>query len=177
MHYPSLSLHPSRRVRLLTSSIHAQLLGTSGIQPAFLDYLREHESSETLEYTLGSLLMAAHDQDRQVSIQGMVSLRLLVTLVDTPQLSTAVPFLVRVIFSPEEIYTLFFPAHRLQEETTAKERVSSQPAETSSPFKHDTDEDIEGEIDRAARWRHGAINSLRWFTGTRVWLRLIFINS
>ncbi|KAF8500410.1 hypothetical protein F5888DRAFT_1682008 [Russula emetica] len=66
-HVPALFLHPSRRLRTLALTAHADILRTEPLRAQMFFFLREIASVEQVEFILGSWCMAARDQDRHVA--------------------------------------------------------------------------------------------------------------
>ncbi|KAH9005649.1 hypothetical protein EDB86DRAFT_3177955 [Lactarius hatsudake] len=67
-HAPALFLHPSRRLRVLALTAHAEILRVEPLRTQILFYLREVASAEQVECILGSWCMAARDAERQVAL-------------------------------------------------------------------------------------------------------------
>ena len=66
-HVPALFLHPSRRLRTLALTAHADILRTEPLRSQMFFYLREVASAEQVECILGSWCLATRDQDRHVA--------------------------------------------------------------------------------------------------------------
>jgi hypothetical protein len=66
-HVPALFLHPSRRLRTLALTAHADILRAEPLRAQTFFFLREIASSEQVESILGSWCMATRDQDRHVA--------------------------------------------------------------------------------------------------------------
>ena len=66
-HVPALFLHPSRRLRTLALSAHADILRAEPLRAHMFFFLREIASAEQVEFILGSWCMATRDQDRHVA--------------------------------------------------------------------------------------------------------------
>ncbi|KAH9035965.1 hypothetical protein EDB84DRAFT_1659282 [Lactarius hengduanensis] len=67
-HAPALFLHPSRRLRVLAFTVHAEILRAEPLRTQILFHLREVASAEQVECILGSWCMAARDAERQVAL-------------------------------------------------------------------------------------------------------------
>jgi E3 ubiquitin-protein ligase listerin len=66
-HAPALFLHPSRRLRTLALTTHAEILRAEPLRAQMFFFLREIASAEQVESILGSWCMATRDQDRHVA--------------------------------------------------------------------------------------------------------------
>ena len=66
-HVPALFLHPSRRLRTLALTAHADILRAEPLRAQMFFFLREIASAEQVESILGSWCMATRDQDRHVA--------------------------------------------------------------------------------------------------------------
>ena len=64
---PALFLHPSRRLRTLALTAHADILRAEPLRAQMFFFLREIASAEQVESILGSWFMATRDQDRHVA--------------------------------------------------------------------------------------------------------------
>ncbi|KAH9041508.1 hypothetical protein EDB83DRAFT_2409286 [Lactarius deliciosus] len=67
-HAPALFLHPSRRLRVLALTVHAEILHAKPLRTQILFHLREVASAEQVECILGSWCMAARDAEGQVAL-------------------------------------------------------------------------------------------------------------
>ena len=67
-HAPALFLHPSRRLRVLALTVHAEILRAEPLRTQLLFHLREVASAEQVECILGSWCMAARDAERHVAL-------------------------------------------------------------------------------------------------------------
>src|SRR6266702_5674868 len=67
-HAPALFLHPSRRLRALALTVHAEILPAEPLRTQILFHLREVASAEQVECVLGSWCMAARDAERHVAL-------------------------------------------------------------------------------------------------------------
>jgi hypothetical protein len=67
-HAPALFLHPSRRLRSLALTVHAEILRAEPLRTQILFYLREVAPAEQVECVLGSWCMAARDAERHVAL-------------------------------------------------------------------------------------------------------------
>ncbi|KAH9988778.1 hypothetical protein BJV74DRAFT_459602 [Russula compacta] len=67
-HVPALFLHPSRRLRNLALTAHAELLRAGPLRAQMFFYLREVASSGQVECILGSWCMATRDVGRDVAL-------------------------------------------------------------------------------------------------------------
>ncbi|KAI9462830.1 hypothetical protein BJY52DRAFT_1203094 [Lactarius psammicola] len=67
-HAPALFLHPSRRLRVLALTVHAEILRAEPLRTQILFHLREVASAEQVECVLGSWCMAARDAERNVAL-------------------------------------------------------------------------------------------------------------
>ena len=66
-HLPALFLHPSRRLRTLALTAHADILRAEPLRAQIFFFLREIASGDQVESILGSWCMATHYQDRHVA--------------------------------------------------------------------------------------------------------------
>ena len=66
-HVPALFLHPSRRMRTLALTAHADILRAEPLRAQMFFFLREIASAEQVESILGSWCLATRDQDRHVA--------------------------------------------------------------------------------------------------------------
>ncbi|KAI0273234.1 hypothetical protein BGY98DRAFT_998534 [Russula aff. rugulosa BPL654] len=66
-HVPALFLHPSRRMRTLALTAHADILRAEPLRAQIFFFLREIASAEQVESILGSWCLATRDQDRHVA--------------------------------------------------------------------------------------------------------------
>ncbi|KAI9444100.1 hypothetical protein H4582DRAFT_1919312 [Lactarius indigo] len=67
-HAPALFLHPSRRLRALALTAHAEILRAEPLRTQILFHIREVASADQVECVLGSWCMAARDAERQVAL-------------------------------------------------------------------------------------------------------------
>jgi E3 ubiquitin-protein ligase listerin len=66
-HVPALFLHPSRRLRTLALTAHAEILRAEPLRAQMFFFLREVASAEQVESIVGSWCLATRDQDRHVA--------------------------------------------------------------------------------------------------------------
>jgi hypothetical protein len=67
-HVPALFVNPSRRLRTLALTVHADVLRAEPLRAQVLFFLREVASTEQVECILGSWCMATRDQERLVAL-------------------------------------------------------------------------------------------------------------
>ena len=82
-HVPALFLHPSRRLRTLGLTAHAEILRAEALRAQMFFFLREVASAEQVESIVGSWCLATRDQDRHVAPIAQSSWDAHVSLVST----------------------------------------------------------------------------------------------
>lgn len=120
-HLPALLVHFSRRIRLLTVTLHASLLQVPAIRSQMLFSLRESISAHQLESILGTWCVASHDIDRAVSNLALKSWNDVIhgetessrdtqhLILDAKLLSPLLSFTQRLVLDPNQIYSELNP--------------------------------------------------------------------
>lgn len=185
-HISALFVNPSRRVRVLSASLHAALLQIPPVRDQILSLLRESLPESQLESILGTWCLATHDVDRQVSTTATKVWKEIIstqesstTLLFTGKLQSMVStFVQRVALDPTGVYEYLNPLPPPPQQThaTSNKRGPHKPAGKGSAVStphHDEgdttprsklDEQEESEPDRRARMRIGALGAIRWLT-------------
>ncbi|TFK49320.1 hypothetical protein OE88DRAFT_1713557 [Heliocybe sulcata] len=184
-HIPSLFFSPSRRIRLLATTVHASLLRLSAFRVEFLTYITDVASPDQISYVLGTWCMAASDPDRLVSRYARQSFEDFVTLTPSTNASTSrlvlnestmaslLAMISRTALDPAGVYLQFHPPIISVEAVVPGRKGGKQPharqpkrdEETSTRAKPEDEE--ESEDDRKARLRIGALGALRWVLDIR----------
>ncbi|PFH48098.1 hypothetical protein AMATHDRAFT_66268, partial [Amanita thiersii Skay4041] len=178
-HIPSLFLHPSRRVRVLTATLHASLLQISAVREQLFHFLREIASESQVENILGSWCMAVYDIDRLVSMTATKSwkdvIRMETESITQNQnqlslkggpLSSLITFVQRAALDPLAVYAHFNPVQPAAPPFSIPKKSSAR----STPVRRDSDQGArpksdeveESEQDKKARIRCGALGAIRW---------------
>ena len=198
-HAPALFLHPSRRLRALAVSAHADILGVEQLRVQMLFYLREIASAEQVECILGSWFMATRDAERQVvqvaqrSWDAHISLdadsdittravekeekRL---LLDGAQRAALLVFVQRALLDPLALHVYLNPV-QVPVEIVVPRTIRGKPVPTpvvaAQTWRADSElsarvkgeSEEESETDRKARLRIGALGALQGILG--MWTR------
>ena len=191
-HAPALFLHPSRRLRVLALTIHAEILRAEPLRTQILFHLREVASTEQVECILGSWCMAARDPDRHVALIAQRSWDAHVLLPSTPppteanalvlddtQMAALLAFAQRALLDPLALHAYLNPVQvpvDIVVPRTVRGRPVPPPVAASSPTRRTGDENAtararggeseeESEADRKARLRIGALGALQWVLG------------
>ena len=186
-HAPALFLHPSRRLRVLALTIHAEILRAEPLRTEILFYLREVASAEQVECVLGSWCMAARDADRHVAIIAQRSWDTHVLLLpsadalvlDDTQMASLLAFAQRALLDPLALHAYLNPVQvpvDVVVPRTVRGRPVPHPVAAASPTRKAGDENSstrarggeseeESESDRKARLRIGALGALQWVLG------------
>ncbi|EMD34704.1 hypothetical protein CERSUDRAFT_116892 [Gelatoporia subvermispora B] len=185
-HVPAVFLHPSRRIRLLAVGLHTSLLHlTPAIRDQIFFQLREVASHDQAEYILGAWCLAAHDVDRQVASYARESWTVFVSFsgsssdqADSAKLvldATLLPriwdFIHRTILDPGGVYLYINPPQPDAPPPLpphARKGTRPVPRKDEEPVRAKPEEEEEGEQDRQARLRIGALGAAAWLLGTRV---------
>lgn len=176
-HFPSLFLHSSRRIRLVTASLHHYLLADALNRAEFISQLlgTDTQQSETL---IGSWCLAACDLDRHVSREARKSFDEILTwparsdseaepgklnLSDLLATSLA-DFLAKTILNPSALYTLIYaspviPANLPQ----LSDKHTSSTDGNTTPRRAEAEEETTEEMQ--SRFRIGALGGTKWFLG------------
>jgi hypothetical protein len=195
-HVPALFLHPSRRLRTLALTAHADILRAEPLRAQMLFFLREIASSEQVESILGSWCMATRDQDRHVAPVAQSSWDTHVSsspdrtadkemgegedeklVLDSTQMAALLVFVQRALLDPLALHANLNPV-QVPVDVSVPKTVRGKPAQTvsaagqtrrmdSEPMARGKGEgDEENETDRKARLRIGALGALQWILGT-----------
>ncbi|KXN85569.1 E3 ubiquitin-protein ligase listerin [Leucoagaricus sp. SymC.cos] len=145
---PSLFIHPSRRVRLLAASVHANLLKVTEVRERLLFYLTETATSEEVESVLGSWCVLVHDVEKSV---GNAAKEAWNSFIQNPS-SSARP--------GQQEHSVETPSVKhLVLDATFKNAIFGFVQRTAmDPLEFD-----ESEIDRSARLRISGLGGLGWF--------------
>jgi hypothetical protein len=182
-HLPTLLLHPSRRLRLLTTNTHSALLALPLLRTQLLFTLRETASSDQSEAVLGTWCLAAHDADRPVAAAGK---RSWVDFVSFPTASApserklllndelAAPllaFVQRTALDPAGVHTWLNPPPPVVASLPTPAKKGARPVPIVKKVDEGAgarraEEDEEALTDRNARLRIGALGALVWLIGT-----------
>jgi hypothetical protein len=192
-HAPALFLHPSRRLRVLALTIHAEILRAEPLRTQILFHLREVASSEQVECVLGSWCMAARDPDRHVALIAQrswdahvlpsaptpnTSAEADALVLDDTQMAALLAFTQRALLDPLALHAYLNPVQvpvDIVVPRTVRGRPVSSPV-MASPTRKAGDENAqararsgdseeESEADRKARLRIGALGALQWVLG------------
>ncbi|KAF9458921.1 hypothetical protein BDZ94DRAFT_1068633 [Collybia nuda] len=169
-HVSALFVHHSRRVRLLTASIHASLLQIHTVHEQILFFLRETVSTSQIESILGTWCMATHDVDRSVATMVQKSWNNAILadgaadqtdrlVLDKRFRTPLIAFTQRTILDPNGVYTYLNPAPPVSAPPPPKRGARKEDVEQGSRSK--AEELEENEHDRAARLRVGAFGAIR----------------
>ncbi len=191
-HVPTLFLHPSRRLRTLALTVHAEILRVVSVRAQMFFFLREVASAEQVEAILGSWCMATRDQDRHVAPIAQSSWDAHVSfasadaaaaaedkklVLDATQMAALLVFVQRTLLDPLALHAYLNPV-QVPVDVSVPKIVRGKPVPTVSPAaqtrrtdgepmeraKGDSEE--ESETDREARLRIGALGALQWILGT-----------
>ncbi|KAJ7746508.1 hypothetical protein DFH07DRAFT_962981 [Mycena maculata] len=165
-HLPAHLLHPDRRIRALTASLHATLLRIPALSTSPLS------PDECSANVLGTWALAAHDPDRTVATAA-ASARM-----PTPPAVLA-PFLEQVLLDPDALDRALNPpvvaapphpkgGNNNKGRAAARPTGRVEPA-PESPRSKDDREELESEGDRCARVRIAAFGALRWMLENTPW--------
>jgi hypothetical protein len=175
-HIPSLFLHPSKRIRLLTAMLHYALLHVHDIRDAMFFFLRETAAAEEVEPILGSWCLASYDIDNLVGAQVLKSWTECVSHLSNGQTPdqmlthSLTNFIRRALFDPLGLYLFLNPLQPSSVDTPPRKPGSRSPAvpkintaEQIPRSKGDGEEELVQ--DRKARLRIGALGALKWILG------------
>ncbi|KAF5340217.1 hypothetical protein D9611_007972 [Ephemerocybe angulata] len=175
-HVSALFLHPSRRVRALTASLHASLLQIAPVREQLFFFLKETASTSQAESILGSWCVAANDVDRTVATAAMKSWKDAIgdkpgqfKLEDSFQ-TALVEFVQRIALDPAGIYAYLNPVQPSVTPMPQSRKGSGRSTPAVQPKKDNPEqllrskleESEEEEQDRKARLRFGALGALKW---------------
>ena len=191
-HVSALFVHHSRRVRLLTASVHALLLQIPIVRERIVFFLRETASSSQLEAILGTWCIAAHDIDRSIASMTMSSWSSTIScnpdsndlMLDEYLLSPLAMFVQRAILDPSVVYMHLnlaqIPVASIKKPLGGMRREKERESERGD-FEVGTRakaEDMEeNEQDRKARLRVGALGALRWMLGILIIINVICLGG
>ncbi|KAF8268005.1 hypothetical protein EI94DRAFT_1728947 [Lactarius quietus] len=186
-HAPALFLHPSRRLRVLALTVHADILRAEPLRTQILFHLREIASAEQVECVLGSWCMATRDAERPVALIAQRSWDAHVLLLpsstndalvlEDTQMAALLAFAQRALIDPLALHAhlnpVQVPVDILVPRTVRGRPVHPPLAAAASPMRRAGDENAsararggeseeESEMDRKARLRIGALGALQW---------------
>lgn len=171
-HTPSLFLHPSRRIRLLSGELHSLLLALPGVKSALFTVIRDAEE-ERQETLIGSWCLLAHDIENQISSTVLpswednfgpkVDPRSEGSLLIQGTAPALISFIRQTIFDPLGAYSVVNPIQPSIDTKPVKKGAKSQPRVQAPPETPSTDEELDAE--RKARLRAGALGSVKYVLG------------
>lgn len=171
-HLPSLFLHHSRRIRLLSGGLHSLLLALPAVKTQLFASIRDLEEQRQ-ETVIGSWCLIAHDIENQVSLTVLPSWEenfgprvdagdegaLLIRRAAPPLIS----FIRQTIFDPLGAYSVVNPIQPSIDTKPIKKGAKPQPRVQEPQESPPTDEELDAE--RKARLRAGALSSLKYALG------------
>jgi E3 ubiquitin-protein ligase listerin len=193
-HVPALFLHPSRRLRALAQSAHAEILRAEPLRIQMFFHLREVASAEQVECIFGSWCMATRDVERQVAQVAQRSWDAYVFLdtdsgttactakteemfvLDSAQMATLLAFVQRALLDPLALHAYLNPV-QVPVDITVPKTIRGRPvptpvvamqtrrADNELPARVKGESEEENEPDRKARLRIGALGALQWILG------------
>ena len=192
-HVPALFLHPSRRLRSLAITVHADLLRAEALRVQSLFYLREVASAEQVECTLGSWCMATRDPERVVALAAQRCWDAHVAVapvdkeggenrkhvLDATQMAALFAFVQRALLDPLALHAYLNPV-QVPVDVAVPKTIRGRPvpvvpaaaqtrrADQETPARAKGEGEEESEVDRRARLRIGALGALQWILGTCV---------
>lgn len=171
-HIPSLFLHPSRRIRLLSAGLHSLLLALPGVKPPLFTLIRDLEE-ERQETVIGSWCLLTHDIENQVSLTALPSWKENFgpgvdadaegTLLIREAAPALISFIRQTIFDPLGAYALVNPIQPSIDTKPTKKGAKPQPRVQAPPETPFTDEELDAE--RKARLRASALGSVKYVFG------------
>ncbi|KAF9258177.1 hypothetical protein L218DRAFT_964691 [Marasmius fiardii PR-910] len=172
-HLPSLFMHSSRRIRLLTATLHDSFFQIPAVKDRIIFSLTEALDEAQVSSIVGSWCIAVHDIDRLVTNAAVESWRKLIsTLGDdklTGVLSSLQAFVHRAALDPSGTYTYLnppaptAPPPPASKKINAASRANGSRSSTPDVETRSKAEDVEeNEQDRMARIRVGAFGSVGW---------------
>ncbi|KAK7059773.1 delta-9 fatty acid desaturase protein [Favolaschia claudopus] len=151
-HLPSLLVHPSRRIRLLSAQTHSALLASAILHPSLVE--------DVPEIVRGVWALAAYDSERAVAS--------VVSQSPVEDNDGVVQFIERVILHPDEVYDqLNPPAPSIPDSVVAKgakhpqAQAGKRPAMEAEVTSRKADDQEESAFDRRARLRIAAFGALK----------------
>ncbi|KAF7291984.1 Delta-9 fatty acid desaturase protein [Mycena indigotica] len=146
-HLPSNLVHPLRRIRQLTTNIHAILLRFELLRPSLID--------DAPELVSGTWALAAHDIDRSVASVASAS------RIKPSETSSLYAFAERTLLHPDALYTELNPLPPAPPPSTTIKRPTGVAPQPIQPPRIKADESEESEPDRRARLRISAFGLLK----------------
>ncbi|KAG8853750.1 hypothetical protein FRB96_008004 [Tulasnella sp. 330] len=179
-HYPSLVLHPSRKIRFMAASVYAALLALPSIRSSLFYNLNDTSEASMVEHVLGAWAFSAFDPDSSTSSKahqswaGYTVLSLNapsptpeVSLALEPHMPSLMAFCERAILYPPSVYAWLNPpapevppAPVPRRQTGRPVTQTGKPKEPEERSKPDAEEEYES--DRNARYRMGGMGVLKW---------------
>ncbi|KAG8876133.1 hypothetical protein FRB98_007445 [Tulasnella sp. 332] len=183
-HYPSLVLHPSRKIRFMAASVYAALLALPSIRSSLFYNLNDTSEASMVEHVLGAWAFSAFDPDSSTSSKahqswaGYTVLSLNapsptpeVSLALEPHMPSLMAFCERAILYPPSVYAWLNPpapevppAPVPRRQTGRPVTQTGKPKEPEERSKPDAEEEYES--DRNARYRMGGMGVLKWLLDT-----------
>jgi E3 ubiquitin-protein ligase listerin len=182
-HLPSLFLHPSRRIRLVTASLHYHFLSKPANRAEFISQLHGIDAQQS-EILIGAWCLAACDLDRHVSREARKSFNDLVAwpsnsipgsdsapgksvLNDTLGPSLA-GFLTWAILDPTTLYASIYASPTIAAALSQLGDRHANLAEgvadgNTTPRRADAEEETTEEMQ--SRFRIGALGGVKWILG------------
>lgn len=166
-------MHHSRRIRLLSSGLHALLLALPGIKTQLFTLIRDLEEDRQ-ETVIGSWCLLCHDIESQVSLTALPSWEenfgpgantgaegVALIRATAPAL---ISFIRQTIFDPLGAYSVVNPIQPSIDTKPTKKGAKPQPRTQGPPETPPADEELETE--RKARVRAGGLSSMKYVLGT-----------
>ncbi|KAI0790522.1 hypothetical protein C8Q75DRAFT_762281 [Abortiporus biennis] len=190
-HVPTLFLHSSRRIRLLSIGLHSSLLEMSNpVSDQVFYYLHEVANAEQTESILGTWCLLANDVDRQVSVYARRSWDRYTRIslqpapeslgstskkdaleIDSSSFSRIWSFIQKVILDPGGVYLSinppqpsFVPPVPPRGKGPSRQITHVKKEEESGTRSRDEEE--ESELDKKARLRISAFGAAEWILNT-----------
>ena len=171
-HIPSLFLHPSRRIRLLSGGLHSLLLALPGVKLPLFTLIRDLEE-ERQETVIGSWCLLTHDIENQVSLTVLPSWKenfgpcvdadVEGTLLIRETAPALISFIRQTIFDPLGAYSAVNPIQPSIDTKPTKKGAKPQPRVQAPPETPSIDEELDAE--RKARLRASALGSVKYVLG------------
>ncbi|KAI3605699.1 delta 9-fatty acid desaturase [Moniliophthora roreri] len=168
-HLPSLFIHPARRIRLLTATLHDTFLKIPPIRDQIIFSLTESLDEDQISSIVGTWCIAVHDIDRAVSHASLEPWNRFISLLADDRsrgniIKSLQSFVQRAALDPIGVYVYLNPAPHSKK---ARTPINVSRSETPDGESRARPEDEESEQDRKARIRVGAFGSLAWILDHR----------
>ncbi|TFK22367.1 hypothetical protein FA15DRAFT_681687 [Coprinopsis marcescibilis] len=179
-HISALFIHPSRRVRFLTASLHLSFLRIPIVREQLFFFLRETADASQVERIVGSWRMAANDVDKSVALSASKSWNdafgsnsSQIQLDEALRLSLF-EFIEQTSLDPEGVYAQLNPVQPsvAPPSSQPQSRKGSGRSTPVKPVKREDQDMImrskmedaeESEQDKKARLRIGALGAINWY--------------